>query len=237
MIPLPFWISRAFRCLPSPALIAAVMGALAVAFLTVGCSRPVVAATPLTYVAIGASDAVGVGAASPESEGWVPRLGALLGPDVRVVNLGVSGSTLAQALKEQVGPAVDAHPDLVTIWLAVNDLNGRVPLPRYEAELDRLLADVSQDGRCVLVGNVPDLTRAPAYAQVDPQVLRATIQEWNAVIGAVVGRHGAKLVDLDARWKELTERPELISADGFHPSSAGYELLATVFMEAYRGGC
>jgi acyl-CoA thioesterase I len=233
----PLLRPRAYRRAPSGPLISTVLGVLAVAVLTIGCSPPVVAATPMTYVAIGASDAVGVGAASPEHEGWVPRLGAQLGSDVRVVNLGISGSTLAQALKEQVEPAVDAQPELVTIWLAVNDLNARVPLTRYEADLDRLLATVSQDGRCVLVGNVPDLTRAPAYARVDPQVLRATIQEWNSVIGSVVSRHGARLVDLDARWKELTERPELISADGFHPSSEGYELLATLFLEAYRGGC
>src|SRR3977135_199274 len=67
------------------------------------------------------------------SAGWVPRLGARLGPEARVVNLGVSGSTLAQALDEQLGPALDAQPDIVTVWLAVNDLNARVSLDRYAA--------------------------------------------------------------------------------------------------------
>src|SRR5215831_15319841 len=93
---------------------------------------------PLTYVAIGASDAVGVGAANPEKDGWVPKLGVALGPDVRVVNLGVSGSTLSQARQEQLGPALDAQPDVVTVWLAVNDLNARVPLEQYAANLDTL---------------------------------------------------------------------------------------------------
>src|ERR687883_259921 len=76
----------------------------------------------LTYVAIGASDAVGVGATNPETDGWVPQLGQRLGPDVRLVNLGVSGSTLHQAIEEQLGPALEAQPDIVTVWLAVNDL-------------------------------------------------------------------------------------------------------------------
>ncbi|HEX3247630.1 MAG TPA: SGNH/GDSL hydrolase family protein [Chloroflexota bacterium] len=222
---------------PPGAYLLAALVVLSVALFTCGCLQPAAAATPFTYVAIGASDAVGVGAASPETEGWVPRLGTLLGPDVRVVNLGVNGSTLEQAIKEQLGPAVDAQPDLVTIWLAVNDLNARVPLQRYESELDQLLTDVSQDGRCVLVGNVPDLTRAPAYAGTDPQSLQTIIQSWNTVISSVVLRHGARLVDLYARWQEMTERPELISADGFHPSSAGYERLAAVFLEDYHRGC
>src|SRR5215212_9817740 len=86
---------------PSRAYVLVALVVLSVALFACGRSQPAAAATPFTYVAIGASDAVGVGAASPETEGWVPRLGSLLGPDVRVVNLGVSGSTLAQALKEQ----------------------------------------------------------------------------------------------------------------------------------------
>jgi len=220
----------------SRALFASLLTVLAASFLA-GCSQPANAASPLTYVALGASDAVGVGAAAPETEGWVPRLGAMLGPDARVVNLGVNGSTLAQAVKEQLGPALDAHPDLVTVWLAVNDLNGRVPLPQYEANLEFLLSKVSQDGRCVLVGNVPDLTQAPAYSRSDPMALRAAIQQWNAVISSVAGRHGASVVDLDARWREMTERPEFISADGFHPSGEGYARLASIFYEEYRSVC
>ena len=219
-----------------PALFASLLVVLATAIVA-GCSQPAQAAAPLTYVALGASDAVGVGAAAPETEGWVPRLGAMLGPDARVVNLGVNGSTLAQAVKEQLGPALDADPDLVTVWLAVNDLNGRVPLPQYEANLEYLLAQVGQDGRCVLVGNVPDLTQAPAYSRADPMALRAAIQQWNAAISAVADRHGASVVDLDARWREITERPELISADGFHPSGEGYARLASIFYEEYRRVC
>src|SRR5215469_11974379 len=99
-------------------------------------------ARPLTYVSIRAADAVGVGAANPETDGWVARFGVRLGNNVHVVNLGVSGSTLAQALAEQAGPAVDAQPDVVTVWLAVNDLNARVPLNTYAANLDTLLGDL-----------------------------------------------------------------------------------------------
>src|SRR5260221_10825463 len=106
---------------------------VAVILTASGCAARAQAQKPLTYVAIGASDAVGVGARDPETEGWVPRLGATFGPNVRVVNLGVSGSTLSQALAEQLAPAVDAQPDVVSVWLAVNDLNARVPLERYSA--------------------------------------------------------------------------------------------------------
>jgi acyl-CoA thioesterase I len=204
---------------------------LAVALVATGCSARQ-APRPLTYVAIGASDAVGVGAHDPDTEGWVPRFGARLGSNVRIVNLGVSGSTLRQALDEQVGPAVDAQPDVVTVWLAVNDLNARVPLDSYAAELDTLLTQLDTTHARVLVGNVPDLGRLAAYRGVDPGPLQTEVDHWNQAIAETTARHGATLVDLYSHWQEVAEHPEYLSADGFHPSSEGYQALAEVFGEA-----
>jgi len=209
---------------------------LMVAVVAVACSARGQAPRPLTYVAIGASDAVGVGARDPETEGWVPRFGTRLGPNVRVINLGVSGSTLGQALDEQVGPALDARPDVVTVWLAVNDLNARVPLERYAAELDTLLTQLDGTHARVLVGNVPDLGRLAAYRGIDPTPLQAEVDRWNEVISGTTARHGATLVDLYARWQEVAGHPEYLSADGFHPSSEGYQALAEVFGEAVGAG-
>jgi acyl-CoA thioesterase I len=191
---------------------------------------------PLTYVAIGASDAVGIGAANPETDGWVPRFGAQLGSNVRVVNLGVSGSTLSQALDEQLGPALDAQPDVVTVWLAVNDMNARVPLDQYAADLDNLLGQVEQTHARVLVANVPDLAALAAYRGIDPAPLRAEVDAWNAVIADTAARHGATLVDLHTHWQEIAQHPEYVSADGFHPSTEGYQALADAFSEALQTG-
>ena len=198
------------------------------------CSAGAQAVRPLTYVAIGASDAVGVGAHDPETEGWVPRFGTRLGSNVRVVNLGISGSTLAQALDEQIGPALDAQPDVVTVWLAVNDLNSRVPLERYAADLDALLGQLETSHARVLVGNVPDLGRLAAYRGIDPLPLQAEVARWNQVIADTTARHGDALVDLYARWQQVADHPEYLSADGFHPSSEGYQALADVFGDALR---
>ena len=189
---------------------------------------------PLTYVAIGASDAVGIGATDPETDGWVPRLAAELGSDTRLVNLGVSGSTLGQALQEQLGPALDAQPDVVTVWLAVNDFNAQVPLDTYAAQLDSLLGQLDATHARVLVGNIPDLGVLAAYRGVDPAPLRAEIAQWNAVIADTTARHGDTLVDLYGQWQQLSEHPEYVSADGFHPSDDGYQALADVFAAAYQ---
>jgi len=206
---------------------------LLVALAGVACRPAAVTEAPRTYVAIGASDAVGVGASDPATEGWVPRFGAHLGSDVQIVNLGVSGSTLAQALDEQVGPALDARPAVITVWLAVNDLNARVPLERYAADLDTLLGQLQQTHATMLVGNVPDLGRLAVSRNTDPSALQAEVTRWNAVIGDAVARHGAVLVDLFGTWQEVADHPEYLSQDGFHPSTAGYQRLADVFAQAY----
>lgn len=206
--------------------------AAVVALFLSACAMRAQAARPLTYVAIGASDAVGVGAANPETEGWVPRFGAKLGANTRVVNLGVSGSTLGQALQEQLGPALDAQPDVVTVWLCVNDLNAGVPLVSYAADLDLLLSQLETTNARVLIGNVPDLAQLAAYRGTDPAPLQAEVARWNAAIADAAARHGDTLVDLYSHWQEAVQHPEYLSADGFHPSSDGYKALADVFVAA-----
>jgi lysophospholipase L1-like esterase len=207
-------------------------------FLIGACSAPVspVAAepTPIRYVAIGASDSVGVGAAEPASEGWVARLYEHLPAGSSLTNLGISGSLLSEAIEQQLPVAQAARPDLVTVWLAVNDLNARVPVDQYAADLEVLLDGLSSTGAQIYIGNVPDLARVPVYRNVDARQLAQVIERWNSAIAGAASRHGAHLVDLRPTWQEMAEHPEYVSADGFHPSSAGYSRLAEVFWEAIQ---
>jgi GDSL-like Lipase/Acylhydrolase family len=98
----------------------------------------------LTYVAIGASDTFGLGADDPQTQSWPDDLAMKLGSGVRLVNLGVPGITLHQALSVEVPIAIDAHPNLVTIWLAVNDLANVVPIANYTHDLDLLVSRVQR---------------------------------------------------------------------------------------------
>ena len=189
---------------------------------------------PLVYVAIGASDAIGVGASAPEQDGWVPLLRDRLPDDSTLVNLGVSGSKLSEALEQQLPVALAAQPDLVTVWLAANDLTGRVPLEAYTADLDRLLAALDTTGATVLLGNLPDLAQLPALRAVDPTLVRQEVDAWNAAIAEVASHHRVILVDLRTTWQELAAHPEYVAADGFHPSSLGHARLAERFWQALQ---
>lgn len=194
---------------------------------------------PVVYVALGASDAVGVGANNANTEGYVPVLISRLPKGSQALNLGISGIVLRQALQQELPQAIAAHPTLVTVWLAGNDFRSCVPLDQYGADLETLLSQLqNQTHARVFVANLPDMSQLPFFqygatqagvclqgdtsAQIREQAIR-----WNAVINAAVARHGDVLVDLFA--SDLAAHPEYIYHDGFHPTSQGYRRLADLF--------
>jgi len=167
-----------------------------------------------------------VGASAPDKENWPAVLQERLPAGSRLVNLGVSGTLLQQAIDQQLPVALDAGPDLVTVWLAVNDFAAGVPLDRYAGQMDRLLGELrTKTTAAVLVGNIPALGALPVAARFDLGEAPA----WNAALAEVTKRHGVTLVDLGASWSEVKDHPEYISSDGFHPSTLGYRRLGEIF--------
>jgi len=185
----------------------------------------------LVYVALGASDVVGEGADNPETEAWPVVVHSRL-PGAVLHRLGVPGSTAEEALIEQIPTAEVALPDLVTIWLAVNDYRSQVPLEAYRKHLDEIVRRMTDRAPRVLVGNLPDLRGIPELAQsASPDRLAAYTYEWNSTIAEVVLGNGAVLVDLKAASEGMDEEMDvLISADGFHPSTLGHVALAEIFL-------
>ena len=190
----------------------------------------------LTYVAIGASDTFGLGADDPETQNWASDLATMLAPGVHLINLGIPGVVLHQALDAEVPVAIDVHPNLITIWLAVNDLGNDVPINSYARDLDLLLSRLQRGApqARIVIANIPDLRLVPYFSYIDSQILYARVQSYNAVIAAAVKRHHVILIDLFSRWQELRQHPEYISGDGFHPSTLGYAKLAELFYQTLK---
>jgi lysophospholipase L1-like esterase len=173
-----------------------------------------------TYVAIGASDAFGIGTPDPDRESWPTLLAELLGPQVHLVNLGIPGEVVTQALEMEVPVALATNPDIVTVWLAVNDLADGMPLAEYSSSLRSLLTSLRRETHAqIFVGNIPDLTLLPHFFSYDPVALRAEVDQWNTAIASICSEVGVHLVDIHAAWADLADHPEYISSDGFHPSA------------------
>jgi lysophospholipase L1-like esterase len=188
----------------------------------------------MTYVAIGASDTFGTGTDNPESESWPSDLTRLLGNQARLVNLGIPGIDVHDALRVELPVALDAHPDLVTVWLAVNDLADQVPIASYAQDLDALIQrlQTSCPHAHIAVANVPDLTLLPRFQTYNIQQLHTQIANYNTSIASIANKYNIILVDLYQTWRELANHPEYISSDGFHPNKLGYLRVAQIFYQA-----
>ncbi len=193
---------------------------------------------PVTYVALGASDAVGVGSSQPASQGYVPLLAQKLPQGSHLVNLGVSGIHLHEALNEELPLALSTAPKLITIWLVANDFVANVPYASYMQDLDTLLSRLRAGTQArIALANLPDLTLLPAFGKLNAQqkaAMVSSIKRWNTAIAQMAARYHVTLVDLQDQDSLITAHPEYVSGDGFHPSAAGYVQLANLFWQAIK---
>ncbi|MBA2484687.1 MAG: SGNH/GDSL hydrolase family protein [Nitrospira sp.] len=185
------------------------------------------------YLALGASDATGVGA-TPLTEGYVFLLKQELDrrmPGVFLINLGIPGARI-DLIKEQVRIAkqLGTKANLVTIWTGGNDVVHGDDPETFRKDLRFILQtlrdNVSQN---IVIGNLPDLTRLPRFQRApDPRVTLARVRAYNEGIALEARDVGASVVDLFAQ----PVRDELIfSVDGFHPNDAGHREIARLFLQ------
>jgi lysophospholipase L1-like esterase len=181
---------------------------------------------PLRFLVLGDSLASGTGAARPE-DGLGARLTRALeraGHPVRLSVVAVPGATSLDlaAQVRRAGPA-----DLALLVIGANDLTRRVPPADAAGALAAAVAELRDRGAEVLVVPTPDLSSVawvppalrPLVAAVsDGLRTRQTAAAESA--GAVVAPVAPSLS------RAFATDPALFSADRFHPSSAGYALVA-----------
>jgi lysophospholipase L1-like esterase len=208
------------------------------------------------YVAIGASETVGVGVTDPYRQAW-PALffREALPASAQFVDLGVPGITVSDALVQEVPAAVSLRPEVVTVWLNVNDLIAGVSATTYGRELTELLQELRAGGHTqVLVANTPPVQAFPAYREClpfmpgavgcdtgqrapTPGQVAATVAAYNAATVDAARATGSHVVDLYAAAEQRVRAgtfASLIGPDNFHPNARGYRLVAALFARAYR---
>jgi len=203
-------------------------GAVATAAMPV-VSAPL--ARPIRYAAIGASDTVGYGSAHPATENWTARVRAQLPAGTEYHRFARSGITLYDALDTELPQAIAYQPTLVTVWLVVNDALRGVPVPVYQKELKTLLDGLTaKTGARIVLLHAPDISYLlhPTAAEQTRREMRAVAARWNGMIAATAAPYGSRvlIVDLFGPSQKTPPQPDWISADGFHPSAAGYQQIA-----------
>lgn len=182
------------------------------------------AGEPITLATIGGSITTGYAAQPPREKGWAALLAKSLGPKVKLVNAGVSGTDSAAGVQRLDKQVLDASPDLVIVEFGVNDqwLDPAVRGSSYEAMLRRLLT-AKKPPAIVVLG----LTQQGNQARdaVDIQLKLAARYGLTALD---FGRWMQARVDAGQdRWAALYDEP-------VHPNATGHQRIALALTETLR---
>ncbi len=216
----------------------AILTALLLSVTLLGCSGDSATSSrkfePLVYAAIGASDAVGVGA-FPLDKGYVYKIRDGLrqrAEEVVLHNLGASGKRIGYVESTELPTAIEIQPNIVTIWAGPNDIIHGTDVNTFEHALSNVLYQLrTQTSALIVIANVPDLTVLPRFIlDPDQDVTVARINAFNIVISRQSAAYGVPLVDLysggySSNW-------EYVSIDGFHPSNKGHAKLAELYLDS-----
>jgi lysophospholipase L1-like esterase len=176
----------------------------------------------LLYVAVGDSAAQGIGASRPGRSyvGEVAKhIRSITGRSVRVVNLGVSGATVALAVRDQLPRLRKLTPDILTVSIGANDIAAFDP-EKFEADVRELFNALPPHA---IVADVPSFHFLPA----ERRVLSA-----NGILNRLAAERGLPVAPVHARtrgqglWGVTTQ----FAGDLFHPNDRGYRVWASAFI-------
>ena len=183
-----------------------------------------------SFVAIG--DSFTEGLDDPDGRGgyrgWADLVAsrlATLSPGFRYANLAIRGRLLDQVIAEQVPPALEMSPDLVSFAAGGNDaLRPKFDPDRTRDALLRVVSELASTGATVVMFTAADAT------VVLPGLLGPRLTVLNAVVREVAQKCGATLVDL---WHDPGFRhPAMWSEDRLHLSGYGHRRVASRVLEA-----
>lgn len=178
----------------------------------------------VTLATLGGSITTGYAAQPPRERGWAAMLAKSLGPKVKLVNAGVSGTDSAAGVQRLQAQVLDQSPDLVIVEFGVNDewLDPAVRGSSFEALLRKLLG--APRPPAVVVLGLTQQGNQPRDA-VDVQLQLAARYGLTALD---FGRWMQTRVDAgEDRWAALYDEP-------VHPNATGHQRIALALAETLR---
>jgi lysophospholipase L1-like esterase len=190
----------------------------------------------LVLVVLGDSSVAGVGADSAQDTLTYGVAKALTDRyRVELHALGVSGSKLCNVVGEQLPQVAGLDPDVVLVCVGTNDVTHGTTFREARRQL-RLLGDglaTVAPGAVVVVSGLPPAETAPAFRRPLSDLMGLRAYAFTRIYQAELARFGITVFDV-ARLtrKAFRGKKEMFSSDLFHPSSAGYAFLGTIYGRA-----
>ena len=182
----------------------------------------------LTFAILGDSIAYGQGASRPAD-----TVGARLAADLATSGIPTDVRMFAvpgadsRALAAQVRRATACRPDLALVIIGANDLTHFVPPQQAATLLGDAVRTLRAAGAEVIVAPAPDLSVVPWVPEHVRMVVRAGCEQLHRAQTRAALAAGARVADIEGRSSAgFAADPAMFSSDRFHPSSAGYALIA-----------
>lgn len=178
----------------------------------------------LRVAVLGDSSVTAPGVTGPH-EIWVSVVCSRLADTRHVIlqSFAVGGSMAHDVIADQLDNAITFEPDVVFVSVGANDAIKGVPIRRFEANLHRLIARLSDTGAMVILTGVGVMGTIPRLYPPLSTLMSRRAERFDQVHWRVAEAHGATVIDQrtdDARiWN--TDR-SLWAADHFHVSAAGH---------------
>lgn len=185
------------------------------------------------YVALGDSFTEGIGDPSPDSpggsRGWADRVAEVLASsvdDFAYANLAVRGKLIGQIVADQVEPALELSPDLITFCAGGNDVirPGTDP-DEIAAQFEDAIIRLSSGGATVVVFTGIDVAFTPVF-----RPFRGKIAIYNENVRAVAEKYDCIVAD---QWalKEIQD-PRFFADDRLHMNPLGHHEVARMVLRA-----
>jgi hypothetical protein len=176
------------------------------------------AGEPLAFVSMGGSETEGDGLADRFRAAWPYRFfHDTLPRETTFVNAAFDDATVAHTLVDQVPIIEELRPQLVAMFIGLDDLRDNTPIETFRRDLDTLLERIDDAGvRRVLVGDIPT-----GYGR--------NAEQYNRAIRTAAQTHGADsvaLAGISVRQSTGDVPPEL--------DTASHRLIADAFARAYQ---
>jgi lysophospholipase L1-like esterase len=189
---------------------------------------------PIRLALLGDSIAFGQGAART-ADTPASRLVAGLfdhGIDAAAEVFAVPGAR-STGLPAQVDRALSWDPDAAVVVIGANDLTHRVPPLLAARHLETAVRRLRGGGAEVVVAPAPDLSIVPHVPASMRALVRAGSHLMRDLQVQAVEAAGGWVADRDGRTSTAFAADRLLfSRDSFHPSSAGYAVIAAALLPA-----
>lgn len=185
------------------------------------------------FVALGDSFTEGIGDPDPDAvgghRGWADRVAEVLAAqseDFAYANLAVRGKLIAQIIADQIEPAIELQPDLVSLCAGGNDVirPGTDP-DEIAAQFEGAVARLSSTGAAIIVFTGIDTGFTPVF-----RPFRGKVAIYNENVRAVAERYDCIVAD---QWALKTvQDPRFFDDDRLHYNALGHHEIARMVLRA-----